>query len=1413
MATPTIRETVSGSVLYTASGDTVTVSTSSAVQANDWLVAVHALDYGSVEQMGPPSPGVDWQELVTSSDEASLYLKVWARQVPIGGVQSISVSHTDPFADSALIVLVVAGADQMLLGSNPSFNIASAVTPHVATQVDPTDANELLICGWLSGRDDGAAGSYGNYTAPSGMTKRAEVDCAPYSTAMVATQALTSSALTGSKSATFAPNTTSQVSDYVAFSLTIREDKPPLSVDTGIAVIDTWTVRKEVHRGVETPIAVADEHTQRKEVHRLVETGLAVSSSMGVVKDVRTLPAGGPIFLTLWLVTDDGSYLPLPDFDSLQLSPVVNDPGSVSVSYPESGLNFGYLHAMIEDDRDIEVAIWPGGREDGSMHAILTKAHGDEVEEQALWSFDGYFLEKRMDEAFVWPADPIVVHTTTTNTDGTTTTTEDVLNPNRETVFENATAGEVMQSLMEAAHERGTLTDVHVDSFNALVGTNGKPFTVQATMKLSPGTTYTELLGQMTELGMCEWEVTGRTFGAENQLRLYEPGTRGKDRTEIYPPIVLRAGKDVTDSPRTYTADGTATHMLGSGKDGIYEEADDSVAEERRGKRIEKYISQGSINDGGTLQAYLQAQLAADSTGKMELSHGLTFPEGGPVPIADFDRYDWVWSDQGWGLERLRVSQWTIAQDSDGNLTGSAVLNDLTSDWEEALAKRLARLEGGSVIIGTPTPDSPPPANGYKRPAAPTGLVATSLAYQDLSLGTANTYASVTAGWSEVLLNEDASDLTVSPYYRLRYRYLDGIGPIAMWPGGPNGWQKDAGDGDEWIAGVEGSGTTLSFSGLSPSRGIEVQVATVIDLDPPGPYEVDDHNRAFRRSKLQSHWSDGFELTTDTDTVAPGAPSTPVVFEYLGTARITWDGKDLDGLSMPPDFSHVEVHFSTVSNFTPSDSTYRDSLYGASATVITDLLYEVGYFARLVAVDIAGNRSDPSAQGLVTTRKLLGDDIFAGAVGSVQLAYAAVKEANIDYLAVNNSHIQNLNVGKLTSGKINADMLLAGRIKTADMGARIEMDSVGFRQYNSLNELRTQFLASNGDALITGLIRSATSGERFELNPDGTLRVYPEAGSNYSAMFNAGDEIVFRSQTDVFGQAGFLRLAGTGIAIQYGWLGDDGQDPDAQVLAQVTVQEKNVDSTAPVVGMRSDQRYSTADSDYHRVVIVHNDDDGDDIPELVWHFYQWNSDTSAIHMPGRNGALLYNNEDSGGSGSQDHFALVYNNGNGADLHCGNITNTSGADSKENITELPFDPLDLIRSSPAKEWQYRSDGPGEGSHVPDNATLAKIRKRKPGTDPKTNRPEDFESVDMPAARRTPSPSRRVGPMADDIQKIAPSMVRVDSAGNKASSLNDKVGVLWKAIENLSDKVDELTDKFADIQELPGRRPGTKQPRTR
>jgi len=124
--------------------------------------------------------------------------------------------------------------------------------------------------------------------------------------------------------------------------------------------------------------------------------------------------------------------------------------------------------------------------------------------------------------------------------------------------------------------------------------------------------------------------------------------------------------------------------------------------------------------------------------------------------------------------------------------------------------------------------------------------------------------------------------------------------------------------------------------------------------------------------------------------------------------------------------------------------------------------------------------------------------------GTVLIQDAAINNAKIALLAVNDANIGNLNVGKLLTGTLTADVTISSRIKTADTGARAELNSGGFGLWNASGVQTVAFAGADGSASILGQLRSGNAGRRIEINPTSTylpeIRFYPSTGANFGFL-------------------------------------------------------------------------------------------------------------------------------------------------------------------------------------------------------------------------------------------------------------------------------------------------------------------------
>jgi hypothetical protein len=120
------------------------------------------------------------------------------------------------------------------------------------------------------------------------------------------------------------------------------------------------------------------------------------------------------------------------------------------------------------------------------------------------------------------------------------------------------------------------------------------------------------------------------------------------------------------------------------------------------------------------------------------------------------------------------------------------------------------------------------------------------------------------------------------------------------------------------------------------------------------------------------------------------APSTPTLSGTVQGIRVSWNGLDKDGDPYPSG-AFVEVHISTTgATFTPDATTLAGTLLGSAGFfTIGALTAGTTYYVRLVGVDAAGNRTDPSTAASSQTGLTTTNDYGTATIGSGAVSFDA----------------------------------------------------------------------------------------------------------------------------------------------------------------------------------------------------------------------------------------------------------------------------------------------------------------------------------------------------------------------------------------------------------------------------------------
>ena len=334
------------------------------------------------------------------------------------------------------------------------------------------------------------------------------------------------------------------------------------------------------------------------------------------------------------------------------------------------------------------------------------------------------------------------------------------------------------------------------------------------------------------------------------------------------------------------------------------------------------------------------------------------------------------------------------------------------------------------------------------------------------------TRARVILSWNAPL-NVDGSTVLDGDHYEIRYAVdTDMIYPASWsrvsqvrWMDLQSWAQPFAAPSGAWQTVYAAWGeSSLQLQDLSTGVGYDVQI------------------RAVDRSGNAGQWSGTTTFVTTEDNIPPSTPASPSVAGSRIALQITHQlGRATGGtFNLESDLHHLEVHVEYEPTFTPSSSTLRGKVAATAGmiqaripVVFTVQVEETSpRWVRVVAVDVAGNASGPS-QAVQATALLIDD-----------------------------AHISDLTVSKVTAGTIGADWIVGARIKTADAGARVELNSGGIGCWDSGGTQTVAIAASTGSVWIRGQLVSELTGRRVEINPTSTflpeIRFYANSGSAYS---------------------------------------------------------------------------------------------------------------------------------------------------------------------------------------------------------------------------------------------------------------------------------------------------------------------------
>lgn len=186
--------------------------------------------------------------------------------------------------------------------------------------------------------------------------------------------------------------------------------------------------------------------------------------------------------------------------------------------------------------------------------------------------------------------------------------------------------------------------------------------------------------------------------------------------------------------------------------------------------------------------------------------------------------------------------------------------------------------------------------------------------------------------------------------------------------------------------------------------------------------------------------NDGTVAVVSVAGPVPPTPTDPVVTAELAALGVTWDGEFVGGVAAPADWLRCEIHVGAAADFTPDQTTLRQTIEtAAGATVLVPLGY-TEWFIKLRSMSTSGVPSAPTTAVSGTPRQAGVDDIEADAI-----------------------------TGKVITG---------GTIQTSEGDPSLVITDDGFlRVYNSSSDITTELggptgaLASYSQTGVTGNFR------------------------------------------------------------------------------------------------------------------------------------------------------------------------------------------------------------------------------------------------------------------------------------------------------------------------------------------------------
>jgi hypothetical protein len=695
------------------------------------------------------------------------------------------------------------------------------------------------------------------------------------------------------------------------------------------------------------------------------------------------------------------------------------------------------------------------------------------------------------------------------------------------------------------AQARGTIPYVTADFTDAL-DSAGASWVGKPNLEITEGSNLLQLLQTLTQLQQSDWIMEN-----DFKLKIYQKvwDDEEPDPTLSFhkeDKIVMHEANAQLFRSRTRDRATVGNSIVGKNSAGeyAYMEDEESIS---KFQRREMFIEAGNAPDLATLGTVLQSSLAqvSDEKSSWRLIVDPSLP--GKRVFDDYDVGDWIGVEMVDSTATVTRNAWRIVGiaiqvDENAQITAELTLQSRMELLAERLQQQVANLGssasnagvtlGSSVSVATLIEQatlanlldvSLPPTSGRVEgdvltwtgnyftlttpgdktiPGVPVITSALTNVYYPADGVSVRAQAEIQ--WT-LPLNTDGSIISDGHHFELRYRPNLAADYSATWDEASHYvWDDLYTWAQPTIPPITNSGWQAVYVGW------DEQSTFIQELTPGVEYEIE--VRAVDSSTPQhfSEWSETVTFSAIMDSIAPATPAPPVVASSMSAIQVQhFLGVATGGqFNLPPDMAYLEVHVGGPS-FYPDETTKVGRIAAEAGNIRSgtpvlqtfNIDHTENVWVRVIAVDRAGNRSSPS-----------------GAVTGI---------ANL----IDDAHISDLTATKITAGTISSSIILAGVIKTADSGARAEMNYEGFRIYSEDDDATVSLLGNPGtngnfllikdledptvtlagiDGLGRGSFQDISVANDITIDGENLIAdiIYPRAKGVVAIGFYSGDPVV-----------------------------------------------------------------------------------------------------------------------------------------------------------------------------------------------------------------------------------------------------------------------------------------------------------------